>query len=297
MLSNEVLKDFSHPEVHIEFNAKLQKHNTLRLNARAILITINSINGCSTLIQFLVGKKIEYRLLGWGANQIVYNNPDWVYLKLNFPLKKEYLQVYRENYILPANTSLSLLTATAKKFGLKGWEVFTGIPASLGGAIAMNAGTRLGEFGDLVDSVKVMDIQGVLRDIKINKSSFMYRGNNFIQDGEIVISAVLKHFGRDEKIPDVITNYLKLRNDTQPISSKTCGCVFKNSSSLPAGMAIDALGLKGRVYKGLKISQIHSNFIENLGEADSESFLEFSSFIKEHLERYYGFEFELEVKV
>jgi UDP-N-acetylmuramate dehydrogenase len=199
---------------------------------------------------------------------------------------------------LSASTSLNMLTAAAVKFNLSGWEVFTGVPASFGGAIFMNAGTRLGEIGDLIKSIKVLRFSGEIVNIQKDKESFSYRKNNFAGVGDVILSAVIKHNGFDESISQKIKDYMVHRKSTQPIASKTCGCVFKNySPELPAGKAIDVLGLRGMSYKGIEISDKHCNFFENKKEAKVESFLELSSFVTEQLERYYGVEFELEVKI
>ncbi len=297
-MNKETLKKINHKDIALNLEADLSFQSTMRLKAVGVLITCHSISACSYLIHFFQENKIQYRILGWGANQIIHNDASWVYVKIEFPLKKEYLEVYRNSYTLPANTPLSLLSVIAKKHGLRGWEIFTGIPATLGGAIAMNAGTRLGEFGQLVEEVKILTKEGTLKDIIIDKNSFKYRGNCFLRDGDFIISAKITHFGQDPSVEKEITDYLKLRNKTQPISQKTCGCVFKNfSPSFSAGQAIDSLALRGFLHKDLEISPKHCNFFENRGNATTQSFLELSGFTAEMLERFCGIKFELEVKV
>src|SRR5690606_27919496 len=106
---------------------------------------------------------------------------------------------------------------------LIGWEVFSGIPASLGGAIFMNAGTGLGEICEIVDSVRVMDREANIREVTKNNLKFSYRHNHFIEPGEIIISAKLINKGLDEKIGEKIKDYLDFRKNTQPLNTKSCG--------------------------------------------------------------------------
>src|SRR5690606_35634915 len=110
----------------------------------------------------------------------------------------------------------------------------------------------------------------------------------------------LKHFGVDAQLRDIIKNYLDLRNKTQPMSEKTCGCVFKNSKGLVtcrAGMFIDILGLKGLTYNGIRVSTKHANFMENFGNANYDDVIALIKIVKNELKLQYGVEFETEVKI
>ncbi len=294
----EQLNSLIHPEVSVKHSVDLSKYSTMRLRAIGTLITCSSLAGLKETLIFLNKNKIPYRVLGWGANQIITDQASWVYLQLSFVFKNAYFDKVRDIYDLPASLPLNIMSGHAKKFGLSGWEVFTGIPATLGGAIYMNAGTRLGEIGELIKSVKVMNIKGELRDEVINSSSFSYRKNNFVKDGEVIISAKVFHKGINNNITKIIQDYSELRHKTQPISKKTCGCVFKNPyPDFAAGKAIELLGLKGFTYKGIEISKVHGNFFENTNEAKTSDFLDLIEFVSQMLERYYAIEFELEVKI
>ena len=228
----------------------------------------------------------------------MHNTKDKLFIKLNFDYDKDLLSEPRDEYILPASISLNTLTSHALKFGLSGWEVFTGIPASLGGAICMNAGTALGEIGDLIKSVEILGQDGDVYTHVCSKGSFGYRENHFLKPGEIIIGAKITHNGLDEQIKLKIKEYLEYRKNTQPLTTKNCGSVFKNySSEVRAGTTIDRLGLKEFGFDHLRVSSKHANFIENLGGASSEEFNELVECLKIDIERYTGLKFELEVKV
>jgi UDP-N-acetylmuramate dehydrogenase len=209
-----------------------------------------------------------------------------------------YLDQVREEYELPASLGINYLTSHAVKFGLKGWEVFTGIPASLGGAIFMNAGTNLGEIGPLMKKVKIVSSDGSLREEVMNEKSFTYRHNHFLKDGDVIVGATMFHRGIDPAISIKIKEYLEYRKKTQPLATKNCGCVFKNPhKELQAGRLIDLMGLKGLQVGGLRISPKHANFIENTTSSNWDQFESLVKIIKSNMDHFYGIEFELEVKI
>lgn len=298
-----ILKEaFNFPDVVLEENKDLKKFSTLRLNAVGDLITLKSIEAVKKTVKILNDNKVEYRVLGWGANMLLPERSEIPYLQLDFEFDKSQLEEPRDEYVLPASISLATLTSHANKFGLKGWEVFTGIPASLGGALFMNAGTNLGEIGTLVTEVKVVTAEGEEKLIKIDKNSFSYRHNNFVNKGDVIVEARLKHFGIDPAISKKIREYLEMRTRTQPLKEWTCGCTFKNFQDLDrdvtcrAGQFIDIMGLKGFTYKNLQVSPKHANFVENKGDSTYEDFLSMIGILQKEMKLQYGVSFSPEVE-
>lgn len=279
-------------------NVDLTKYTTIKLQTFGSLIKVYSVAATQELIIKLKSINCQYHLVGWGANQIIHELNDTVLIKLDYKFNRDYLKTVKNEYVLPASVSLNILTAHAQKFGLSGWEVFTGIPASLGGAIFMNAGTSLGEIGSIVKEVKILDTGGKVRSVKIDQDSFSYRKNHIVEDGEVIIEVTLFHSGIDPKIKEQIKEYIEFRKRTQPLSSKNCGCAFKNFDNVhKAGQFIDICGLKGLTKNGLRVSHLHANFIENIDSASSQDFVDLTNLIKYELELFSGIEFELEAKV
>ena len=286
------------PDCEFTPDKDLTALTTFKLGARGDYVEVSSVQALQRLLPLLKKEKKEYLMLGWGANQILPKISDKLIIHLNFPFDQTYLDSQRDEYILPASLGINHLTGHAVKFGLKGWEVFTGIPASLGGALYMNAGTNLGEIGALVTEVSLVTEDGELKTEKINPQSFSYRKNHFVKTGEVIVEAKLKHLGLDESIPQKIKDYLEYRKKTQPLATKNCGCVFKNPlKELQAGRLIDLLGLKGLSTGGLRISPKHANFMENTGSAYWDHFQSLVETINFEMDHFYGIEFELEVKI
>lgn len=276
----------------------LTSYTTLRLASRGDLLEVTSIPALQKLLPLLKANQKKYVIVGWGANQILPAVCEDLIIHLNFPFDLSYLDQVRDEYELPASIGLNYLTSHAVKFGLKGWEVFTGIPASLGGAIYMNAGTNLGEIGPLMKKVKIVSSDGTLREEVINEKSFSYRHNHFLKSGDVIVGAIMFHRGTDESISTKIKEYLEYRKKTQPLATKNCGCVFKNPhKELQAGRLIDLMGLKGLQVGGLRISPKHANFIENTTSSNWDQFESLVKIIKSNMDHFYGIEFELEVKI
>ncbi len=279
------------------WDADLSTCTTFRLVSRGDLVDVATEDGLAEVLRALTRAGRSYRALGWGANQVLTPSEKDVLVRLDFPLEPSVLATSRDEYVLPASVGLNVLTAHAMKHGHMGWEALTGIPASLGGAIAMNAGTALGEIGAIIRRVRLMEPSGSVRTEEISPASFVYRGNRFIRRGEIVVGATLYHHGYSPEVPDKIRRYLDYRKQTQPLASKNCGCVFKNASpTLPAGRLIDLAGLKGLQEGPLKVSSRHANFMENTGGADSEDFRKLVERINRQTLLHWGVVFELEVK-
>jgi UDP-N-acetylmuramate dehydrogenase len=279
-------------------NHDLTSFTTMRLASKGDLVEVSSIPSLQKLLPALNKHQRKYLVIGWGANQILPAECSDLIIHLDFGFDQNYLDEVKDEYSLPASLGINHLTSHAVKFGLKGWEVFTGIPASLGGALYMNAGTNLGEIGSLVKKVQLVTPEGELREEMITEKSFSYRHNHFVRPGEVIVGATLVHRGIDTAISQKIKDYLDYRKKTQPLATKNCGCVFKNPHrELQAGRLIDLIGLKGLTVGGLRVSPKHANFIENTGSSNWDQFEALINIIKSNMDHFYGIEFELEVKI
>lgn len=288
--------------VEVEIDKDLKKYSTMRLDACGDLITVKNVEALKIVTKSLTQNNIQYRVLGWGANILLPKNSTIPYLQLDFEFDRNIFNQVQAEYLLPASVSLATLTSHANKFGLKGWEVFTGIPASLGGAIFMNAGTNLGEIGSIIKEVSLITKDGEDKTIQINQNSFSYRHNHFINPGDVVYQARLIHLGVDEAISKKIKDYLEMRTRTQPLKEWTCGCIFKNAENKNrgvtsrAGLFIDITGLKGLSINNLQVSPKHANFMENRGDSSYEDVLSMISVLQKELKLQTGVSFETEVE-
>lgn len=280
------------------FDQDISHLSTMRLKSRGHYITISKYDEIEMVLQILRENKIEYKLIGWGANQILPKDASkWVYLKLLPPTpESEYFKNESDPFVLPAGLGLNTLITVALKRGYVGWEVLTGIPASVGGATYMNAGTKFGDISSIIYAVEILDKTGLKRKVVKDKHTFGYRKNFIINKGDIITHVHFIHHGINvEAVSKNITEYMDYRKKTQPLQSNNCGCIFKNMNNISAGKIIDELNLKGVCVGPLKISTVHGNFIENTGGGTADQFWELVSIIQEKVKEKTGKEFELEI--
>jgi UDP-N-acetylmuramate dehydrogenase len=203
---------------------------------------------------------IETFVLGLGANLLV---SDEGVNGAVFRLDQEFWRSvqFQGNLLeVGAGTDLQRLILRTVRQGLAGLECLAGIPGTVGGGIRMNAGGKFGDIGGVVKSVSVMDSAGVIYERTKDDLVFDYRSTNI--SARYILSAVLE---LEEEDPDRVMKRTKeiwmYKRLTQPLNTKSAGCMFKNPRGLSAGALIDQAGLKGLRVGGAEVSQKHANFI------------------------------------
>jgi len=174
-----------------------------------------------------------------------------------------------------AGVSHASLTRFCRDHGLSGLEFGAGIPGSIGGWIAMNAGIPSRETKDAVREIEVMSPTGrQLRHLPRERLEFQYRCLRGLAPGSVILSALLAvEPSERSRVAAAIDELLERRAATQPLDVPSCGSVFKNPPGAHAGRLIEAAGLKGARHGGAQISTLHANFIVNTGGASASDVL------------------------
>ncbi len=178
---------------------------------------------------------------------------------------------------LGAATPLPGLVRRAASTGLSGWEGLLGIPAVLGGAIAMNAGTRFGSIADTLKEVELM-LAGEMVRLSADELKLSYRHSELPKDGVITRARFSLTASTPEKVEAVLAKVDAARKGQPKI--KSAGCAFKNPEALSAGKLIDEAGLKGLKVGDAMVSLEHGNFIVNLGQASATDVLKLIDMIR-----------------
>lgn len=162
--------------------------------------------------------------------------------------------------------SFSLLGVQTARRGLSGLEFASGIPASVGGAIYMNAGATGRETAQTLKSV--LYFNGTKREYQRSELGFGYRSSPFQKMEGVILAATfcLEEQPQARKTQLEIVDY---RMKTQPLKEKSAGCIFRNPTGYSAGALIEKCGLKGTSIGGAKVSEIHANFIVNCASASA----------------------------
>jgi UDP-N-acetylmuramate dehydrogenase len=176
--------------------------------------------------------------------------------------------------------SFSLLGTQASRKNLSGLEFASGIPATVGGAVFMNAGANGTEVSKRLTSVSYLHRDGSQRDYPKEEIEFRYRSSSFQKMDGAILSATFR-LDTLAEARDIQLKIIEGRMKTQPLKEKSAGCVFRNPEPhLSAGALIDRCGLKGAKIGGAKVSEIHANFIVNAGGATSKDVKELMELVQ-----------------
>lgn len=181
--------------------------------------------------------------------------------------------------------------------GLAGLVPCAGVPGTVGGAVRMNAGTAKEFIGDSVIAVDVVRVNGKMRRVEGDKLKFEYRESNLGKD-EIIVGAVLRLApGDPAKLQKKSSEAIQRRRDTQPLNLPNVGSVFKNPPNDSAGRLIEASRLKGVRVRGAQISEVHANFIVNVGGATARDVLTLIRMMREKVKEDHEIALDTEVKI
>ena len=183
------------------------------------------------------------------------------------------------------------------KWGLGPAEFFAGIPGTLGGALAMNAGAFGGETWRHVVEVETIDRRGVERVRLLREYRVGYREVVAPAPGEWYLSATLAFEHRAGAHADEVQKLLARRKETQPIGEWSCGSVFTNPPGDHAARLIEASGLKGYRIGDASVSQKHANFIINHGSARAADLEALIEHVRAAVERQHGVSLHPEVRI
>jgi UDP-N-acetylmuramate dehydrogenase len=213
-------------------------------------------------------EELDVAVIGLGSNVLVADEGyDGVAVHLEGALAA--IEIDGTSVRCGGGASLAAVVRRATEAALAGIEFGCAIPGTVGGAVRMNAGAYGSEIRDVLGSAEVVSAAGTRRGAPA-ELELSYRHSN-IRGAEVVAEAVLElERGTREDIRARVRDMQRRRSESQPRKARTFGSVFKNPDEGPgAGALIEACGLKGHVIGGARISTVHANFIENLGNARS----------------------------
>jgi UDP-N-acetylmuramate dehydrogenase len=188
------------------------------------------------------------------------------------------------------------LIGYAIRRSLAGLEWAAGIPGTVGGCLIMNAGTRLGEMKDSVKTVRLVTVQGEIRDLPAEAIRFDYRRAH-LPKGVVVGVWLQLQQGRRAEIAKIVKDYLHYRKDTQPLAMPSAGCVFKNPPQDSAGRLLEEAGLKGMRIGDAEVSTKHGNFIVNRGHANAADVISLIQKVRRMIRQKSGVRLDLELKI
>lgn len=246
----------------------LSEFSTFGVGGPILLFAIiGTIEEMEDAFSFARAKSLPLFILGKGSNCLFDDAGFEGIVLLN---RIDFISIDEEWVEAGAGANFSLLGIQTSRKGLSGLEFASGIPASLGGAIYMNAGANGRETCERLITVQYLDIAGKRQEFRREALTFGYRTSSF----QTMRGAILSASFCLEREADARQRQIELlgkRIRTQPLKEKSAGCVFRNPSrSISAGALIDQCGLKGFRVGGAAVSEVHANFLINCGGATSK---------------------------
>jgi UDP-N-acetylmuramate dehydrogenase len=259
----------------VRFDVDTSRLTSLRVGGPADAVAAPATRAeLAALLATCARHGVAHRVLGRGFNTIVRDEGvDGVLIQLRHFRRLE----ERPGGALRAEAGVS--HATLARFcrtrGLAGLEFGVGIPGSLGGWVAMNAGIGEREAKDVVREVEVVSPTGVARHhLPRARLRFAYRGLRGLAPGSVIVSALFEvRPSTPAAVAAELERLLARRAATQPLDLPSCGSVFKNPPGDHAGRLLEEAGLKGLRAGAAEISTVHANFIVNRGGAKAADVL------------------------
>ena len=216
--------------------------------------------------------------IGFGSNLLVRDGGVPGVVVSVVGLLNELKKINETDIFIGAGVSCVKAAHFSAKHGLEGIEFLAGIPGTIGGALAMNAGAYGGEIWSYIKEVETINRKGKREIFEKDKFDINYRSVS-ISENEWFIACKMKlEISTRTVVSDRIKKMLSERADDQPLGKLSCGSVFRNPTNQHAAKLIELCGLKGKKVGGAVISDKHSNFIINTGNAtslDIEQLIEF----------------------
>ncbi len=286
----------------ILYNVPLAQYTSWRIGGPVdFLVFPEDVKDLKKVLAWAHGDQIPYFVLGKGTNILV-RDGGFRGMAIAIASKFAQLEVLQrgpEEILLQVGAGLSLekLIDFCAQEGFTGLEFAAGIPGSVGGAMAMNAGAFGGEIRDVLHSVSIMDAQGNMRATPKDQLAFAYRSLK-LPPGEIILSGLFSlRSGEAAQVKEKIREIIARRKEKQPYNFPSAGSVFRNPQAGPAGRLIEQVGLKGLQIGGAQVSEKHANFIINRGGARAKDVWQLIKVVQEKVWQKTGVLLELEIKI
>jgi UDP-N-acetylmuramate dehydrogenase len=284
-------------EGRILFDAPLKHFTSMKVGGPAdSLLFPKNRDELKKVVRYARRKKIPFLILGKGTNLVVRDKGvrGWI-INLTQGMKK--IEMNGEVIEAEAGTSLQQLVRFSVQKRLSGLEPFSGIPGTVGGGVAMNAGAWGAELKDVLLSVTFMKEDGEITERFRSRLRFSYRGLVLPPFWTILKGRFQLKKGKKGEIRERVRSYSEMRKRKQPLDYPSAGSVFKNPKEGPAGKWIEEAGLKGFRIGQAMVSERHANFIINLGKAKAEEVIRLMEFVERKIYESKGISLEREVRV
>ncbi|MCD4704999.1 UDP-N-acetylmuramate dehydrogenase [bacterium] len=309
---NELLKKF--PNIETEYN--LAQLTTFKVGGQAKYFLISDdLEEIQAVIKFCLENEIKYQIIGAGSNLLI---SDQGFAGLIIKINNKDIDVNDSRLKVGAGVLLFEFVNLALKNNLTGHDFLIGIPGSMGGAIYGNAGSYGNDIASIVQSVRIIDGQGNIKELNQEECRFAYRDSYFKHNDCLIFDVVLSlQKGNVDEFRKKMIERFKVRKNIHPMEFGNAGSFFKNieitedvkdklngkldiskfdGKKIPAGFLIEQADLKGWQVGGAEVSEKHANFLINKNNAKAQDIFDLADLIKKKVFDKYGIELQEEVQ-
>ncbi len=292
---NKLLEIMSAEQIRI--NEPMSSHTTFRIGGPADYYLTPSIEHVADVIALCRAENIPITIIGNGSNLLVSDKGvRGAVIALERQMNE--IVVTGESIHAQAGAMLIAVAAKAAEESLSGLEFASGIPGTIGGALAMNAGAYGGEMKDVLESVRILHLDGSQEIIDAEKYAGEYRSSYVMKSGAIVLDAKLRLCKGDKAAIRATMDELKAKRvDKQPLEYPSAGSTFKRPEGYFAGKLIMDAGLKGYTVGGAQVSEKHAGFVINIGGATAANVVQLMQDVSDKVNEQFGVTLEPEVRL
>ena len=276
--------------------ADMRAYTTFKAGGKARLLALPRNEGeLVACLNAAAENGVSHYVIGNGSNILVRDGgfPGLI-IKIGQGFSK--LQVQGNVLSAGAGARMSVTAKTALSAGLMGLEWAAGIPGSVGGAVAMNAGAYGGEIKQALRRVRAIE-DGAIHEFSVQPEELGYRKSAYCAPARIVLCAEFELLPDDGGAAARMADYAARRREKQPLSLPSAGSTFKRPEGHFAGALIEQAGLKGTRVGGAEVSTLHAGFIVNAGGATARDITDLIALVQARVFDMSGVRLEPEVKI
>ena len=292
-------KDLSQwiPSQHIKTNESLKKYTMTKLGGQADLLVLpQTEEQAAAVVKYAYENNIPLLMLGNGSNMVV-RDGGVRGIVLHFTQLNE-IRIEGDTVFAQSGALIKEVSKQVAAQSLTGFEFACGIPGSIGGAMAMNAGAYGGEIKDVVTSCTVLTPEGERLVLSNEQLELSYRKSIIAKKGYYVLSATFQLAkGDQQQIDEKIADLTFQRESKQPLEYPSAGSVFKRPPGHFAGKLIQDSELQGKGVGGAEVSTKHAGFIVNKDNATAKDYIDTIQMVQRVVKEKFDIDLEMEVKI
>lgn len=285
-------------KINVLLDEPMCKHTTFRVGGNATyFVAPESAEQVKNVIQVCEKNQIPFYVIGNGSNLLV-SDEGFSGVILQICSKMDRYEMKEGKIKVQAGALLTKVANRVSKEGYAGMEFAVGIPGTVGGAVAMNAGAYGGEIKDVITSALVLTKEGEIIRLDKDELNLGYRSSAVVEQEYVVLEVEFQlEKGDVEEIKARCNENTRARMEKQPLEYPSAGSTFKRPEGYFAGKLIMDAGMKGYTVGGAQVSEKHCGFVINKGQATARDVVDVITRVQEKVQKIFGVTLETEVKM